>query len=731
MLVPAFGQQPGTITVMNYDTHEPATEALIILQALDVKSDKKQAIFITDDRGEVKNSFPENATIYIQSTGFKTIQDTVAPSQSYTFYLPRLSVNLSEVVVTGQYDINTSDKSIYNIKVIDKPAIESMAAKNLADVLSNQLNCRVSQDNILGSSVSINGIAGQHVKILVDGVNVIGREGGNIDLTQINMNNVDRIEIVEGPMSVSYGTDAVGGLINIVTRKTSSYPLEADLNLYYETVGTYNGDAALLWRKRNNSLSLSGGRYFFDGFSTIDSSRSMEWKPREQYFAAFNYDYFGKSLKMGFRTDYLDQQIQNKGNPVLTPYLAYAFDDYYLTTRWNNALTAEYRLKNNAKVQFINAYSFYRHIRNSYRKDLVTLEQDLLVAEASQDTSVFDSYAFRGTYSNSLPVRKINFQTGYDINFETGKGEKMMSGQQQINDYAMFGSLEYQAFENFYIRPGLRFSYNTRYGAPLTPSLNIRYGFLSRYTIRGSYAHGFRAPSLKELDLYFVDVNHNIIGNSELKAETSDNFGLSFTANHEVGDLNLKADAALFYNDIRNIITLAMVDPATQLYSYINIDKYKTTGATFSATLKSSHISFTTGFSLTGLFNSLSDSFDINKFSLTPEFQNNFLLTFPKAGLECAIFLKNTGETPSFNIDAAGKIYQSFTAAYTIADVSVTKYAMKRRMGFSAGVKNIFNVVNLHSNAMTDSVHSSGGDTVPYSTGRFVFGAIRLKFYKE
>ena len=731
LVAPAYGQQPGTITVLNNDTHEPVVEAIIILQPLSETSDKRPAFIFTDERGEANNSFPEKAAIYIQSAGFKTVQDTIAPYASYTFYLAKFSVSLSEVVVTGQYDINTTDKSIYNIKVIDKPAIESMAAKNLADVLSNQLNCRVSQDNILGSSVSIDGISGQHVKILVDGVNVIGREGGNIDLNQINMNNVDRIEIVEGPMSVSYGTDAVGGLINIVTRKTSSYPLEVDLNLYCETIGTYNGDAALLWRKRNNSFSLSGGRNFFDGFSSVDSSRSMEWKPREQYFASFNYDYLGKSLKLGFRTDFLDQQVQSKGNPVLTPYQAYAFDDYYLTARWNNALTAEYRLKNASKLQFINAYSFYRHIRNSYRKDLVTLEQDLLVAEASQDTSVFESYAFRGTYSNSLPVRKINFQAGYDVNLETGKGEKMKSGQQQINDYAMFGSMEYQTLENLYIRPGLRFSYNSRYGAPLTPSLNIRYGFLSRYTLRASYAHGFRAPTLKELDLYFVDVNHNIIGNSELMAESSDNYGLSFTANHEGGDLNLKADAALFYNNIRNIITLALVDPAKQLYSYINIDEYKTVGTTFSATLKSSHISFTTGFSLTGLFNSLSDSFDINKFSLTPEFQNNFLLTFPKAGFECAIFLKNTGETPSFNIDAAGKIFQSFTAAYTIADLSVTKYVMKRRMGFSAGVKNIFNVVNLQSNAMTDSVHSSGGDTIPYSTGRFVFGTIRLKFYKE
>ncbi|MGB3076601.1 MAG: TonB-dependent receptor [Chitinophagales bacterium] len=457
----------------------------------------------------------------------------------------------------------------------------------------------------------------------------------------------------------------------------------------------------------------------------------MQWKPKEQYFAAFNYDYQMKSLKVGFKSDYLDQKIQNKGNPVLTPYQAYAFDDYYLTTRWNNVLTAEWRLKNNANIQFTNAYSYYQHIRNTYRIDLVTLDQILLTGEGTQDTNAFTSWAFRGTYSNNLPVQKLNFQAGYDINLETGNGEKLSGSKQHINDYALFGSLEYRFFESLFVRPGLRFSYNTRYGAPITPSLNIKYDFLVNYSFRASYAHGFRAPSLKELDLYFVDVNHNIIGNNNLKAETSDNYELSFTTRNKAGDLYLKADAGIFYNDIRNIITLALIEPVTQLYTYINIDRYQTTGATFSASLKSKHFSFTTGFSLTGLSNSLSDSFNIEKFSLTPEFQNNFLMTFPKAGFEAAIFLKNTGATPGFNLDVDGNVYQTTIGAYTIVDLSLTKYILNKHIAFSMGVKNLFDVVNIQSNAASGTAHSSGDVSVPYSTGRFIFGSIRFKLYKE
>jgi outer membrane receptor for ferrienterochelin and colicins len=72
---------------------------------------------------------------------------------------------------------------------------------------------------VYGSSVSINGISGEGVKILVNGVPMVGRIDGKIDISQINLTNVERIEIVKGPQSVIYGTDALGGVINIITKE--------------------------------------------------------------------------------------------------------------------------------------------------------------------------------------------------------------------------------------------------------------------------------------------------------------------------------------------------------------------------------------------------------------------------------------------------------------------------------------------------------------------------------
>jgi outer membrane receptor for ferrienterochelin and colicins len=726
----ANAQEPSTIKVVVKGTNEPAKGTMIILQPLNFKDGKKQEIYITDDNGEVLNVYHYPKSIIITSFGFQTIEDSINPDSSYVFYLTKLAIDLGEIVVTGQYDINTSDKSIYNVKVIDENTIRSMAAQDLSDLLSNQLNIRLSQDNILGSAATIDGISGQNVKILVDGVNIIGRENGNIDLSQINLNNVNRVEIIEGPMSVSYGTDAIGGIINIVTRKSSSYPFEANVNLYTESVGTYNGDGALLWRKNSNALSISGGRKFFDGYSPVDTSRFLEWKPREQYFGSINYNYTGDFHSASVKSEYFNQKIQNKGNPVLTPYQAYGFDDYYFTRRLNESLVYEWRMKK-AKLQFINAYSNYRHIKNTFRKDLVTLDQTLLTGDEIQDTSTFYSFAFRGTYSTNIPLNKINYQLGYDVNFESGEGNKITTGFQQINDYALFGSVEFHPIPNILIRPGVRYSYNTRYGAPVTPSINIKYNFSENTSFRASYARGFRSPSLKELDLYFVDVNHNISGNNNLKAEHSDHYDLSFTGNHVMTSAKVKAQISLFYNDIDDIITLALVEPVTQLYTYINIDKYKSAGGTVEASYKTKNFSYSTGFSMLGSYNTLSDSLNVDKFSWTPELQNNLLITLKDPGMEGAVFFKSTGTTPAFSIDENGNSYQTFIEAFTMVDVSITKYLWKTHLALSMGVKNLFNVIDIQTNSLQASIHTSGGDSLPYSMGRFVFASLRVKLYSE
>ena len=154
--------------------------------------------------------------------------------------------NVEEVVVTAQFSPKKLDQSIYKVKVIDNSIVEKKGATNLSELISNELNFSPVRDAALGSSVRIQGLGGEHVKILVDGVPMVGRQNGILDLSQINVSSIDHIEIVEGPMSVVYGSNAMAGVINIITKENHRQSLTAGVEGYYETVGVYDFDANFL-----------------------------------------------------------------------------------------------------------------------------------------------------------------------------------------------------------------------------------------------------------------------------------------------------------------------------------------------------------------------------------------------------------------------------------------------------------------------------------------------------
>jgi outer membrane receptor for ferrienterochelin and colicins len=516
---------------------------------------------------------------------------------------------LHEVVVTGQYSANSPEKAVQKIKVIDRVKIDAMSAQNLRDVLTNEMNVRLSQDNILGSSMSMQGVSGQNVKILIDGVPVIGRQDGNIDLAQINLGNIERIEIIEGPMSVNYGTNALAGTINLITRKNQKNLIEGKLTSYYESIGTYNLYIRGGIHHKKHTFSLSGGRNDFDGWSNgdkvsldfspriADSSRFMQWKPRGQYMAGMQYEYKMGKTTLNYKADYFREKITNRGMPM-QPYGESAFDDYYRTTRIDNAFFLNTSLSRNRNINFLVAYNIYTRTKNTYYNDLTTLNSTLSTGDGDQDTSTFHSINSRGTYSAGPAGSKISYETGYDINVENGSGMRIKNKIQQIADYAAYASAEYKPIEALTIRPGLRYAYNTAFSAPLVPSLNLRYKLTGNITLRGAYAKGFRAPSLKEMYFYFVDINHNIKGNEALKAEYSDNYSLSAVYMKSKGRYSCRLEASAFYNDIRDMITLAFLSGTE--YSYVNIGTYKTKGLQLNGELGVSDLKMAAGRQLCG-----------------------------------------------------------------------------------------------------------------------------------
>src|SRR5690606_35764775 len=128
--------------------------------------------------------------------------------------------SIEEVVVTGQFEPISIKNSVYKVRSINQDQIRRRSTTDITTLLNTELGARFSNDLTLGESdIQLMGMSGQNVKILIDGVPLLDRGATKQSLSQIDLNTVEKIEIVEGPVSVIYGTDALAGVINIITRK--------------------------------------------------------------------------------------------------------------------------------------------------------------------------------------------------------------------------------------------------------------------------------------------------------------------------------------------------------------------------------------------------------------------------------------------------------------------------------------------------------------------------------
>jgi outer membrane receptor for ferrienterochelin and colicins len=730
-----WAQASSEITILSEADNDvvPNAHLLFTLQGED-----KQKLVLTNYNGVaiIEGEEGANAQLEISFLGFKTIHKTISIGTAYTFKLVEETQTLNSLVVTGQYSENSPEKAVQRVTIISQEKIEKMAAVSLKDVLSNELNVRLSQDNVLGSGMSLQGISGENVKILIDGVPMIGRLDGNIDLSQINMNDVERIEIIQGPMSVNYGTNALAGVINIITKKGNSKKLEASASSFSESVGNYNidGRVSVSWKK--HQMVLSGGRNYFDGWidgdrlflegeRIADSTRYKTWNPKEQWFGKLSYQHELKDGYVRYTLGGFHELISNRGLPK-APYGEAAFDDYYLTQRIDNSIAVSKKWDDH-NFNVLTAYNDYRRVKNTYFKDLTTLNQVLTENNGDQDTSSFKQFMLRSFIASANDSVSLNYQVGIDLNLESAYGARIDDQQQQMADFALFGSLEYKPFENTIIRPGIRYGYNTIYKAPITPSINIKQGF-GKFNARASYARGFRAPSLKELYFEFVDVNHNIVGNLNLNAEYSHNSNLSINYTTSKENNLFKAELVGFYNKIYNMITLVQTDVNAGAYSYANIDEFQTQGMQLNLSDSYKHIKGALGLSYTGRYNILYGSATgVSKFSYTPEVRANVNYEFPKLKLYVASFYKYTGRLPSFQLaDGEEEALQRFIEPYHMADVSVGRKFWNNRLNVVVGSKNIFNIKNVNATSASSSAHGGSSGMSIVGMGRTYFVQLKL-----
>ena len=726
-----FGQ---TLSVVSHEDGEPLPGARV-----DIEWHEQVAHYQTQIDGKLKidPQFSEQTTdLTISYIGYKTKTiKGLTLSKDTTIRLSSGVKRLDEVAITAQYKSQTIENTVHNIRIIDNKKIEAMAAQNVEDVLSNELNVRIGEDNVLGSTMQLQGVGGQNVKILVDGVPLTGRMNGNIDLSQIPIECVERIEIVEGPLSVNYGTDALGGTINIITKKNQRKKWELISSNYLESSGKLNNSGAVGYRTGNHQIRLNGGRKFFDGWDpshgafhyethpVADSSRVQLWNPKIQIFGGVNYRYSGKKATFNYSGQILNEDIINKGYPR-APYQEMAFDDYYNTKRVNQRAYFNYRFKNHYRMSILAGYNGFFRRKTTKVRDLTTITDIPSADPNAHDTSQFHSFNSRGRFIQAHPDKKINYEIGYDIIYEIANGKRIAEGKQTIGDYALYATAEYTPIASLILRPGLRYGYNTGYKSPVTPSLNIKYDFLKKtkhkLSIRASYARGFRSPTVKELHYEFIDINHHIVGNPNLRAERSNQLNLSFHQYLDVNSIRWRNKIGFFYTDIHNLITLAQEATSSMHYTYFNLDRYTTTGIQIESNLIYKNLSAGLGFGLVGRNNNLkTENEELTGFLYSPEATFNLQYDWKKTGLQFALFYKYTGALPNIYSNEDGEIVEGKMGDYNIADVSISKYIFKHKLKITVGVKNLFNVTSINGSAgMNQGAHSSGSGIVSIGMGR-------------
>lgn len=647
---------------------------------------------------------------------------------------------LKDVVVTAQYAPTDSKNAVHPIRTIRQETIQQRGANNLEELLNQELNVRIQQDLILGSALSLQGVSGQNVKIMIDGVPVIGRMGDNVDLSQINLHQIERVELVEGPLSVQYGTNALGGVINLISKKSQLKKFETGVTLQAESAGWKNWAANLGARLQPKILwQISGGQNNFEGLGT-DSTRVMLWNPKAQKFAETSLRFnWAQDHSLRYTLNWFEEQVDDVGEVRRPQFKPYAFDDFYNTRRWSQSLQHEGICGKRWYVQSSLGYNFFERTKTSRRLDFETYENQLI--NGQQDTVAYSALTARSVFASRFLESRFNFQAGIDFNHETAQGTRIgeSAGKNfvEMGDYALFGSLQFEPDKKLILQTGFRISRNTRYASPLVPSFNLKWKPAGAFTIRASYARGFRSPSLKELYFYFVDVNHFIVGNSALKAENANNFQTSVTFEKTLGQQSFDICLSGFYNDIFDKIDLYTFgeDNGKLQYAYFNRDHFKTTGLNLRAGYTFKNWNLKLGLAPTGRYNFLSESqTDVRPFTFSTESNGEISWSWPAKNLSVNCFVRHNDRLLRFYLDTADdgseQVAERLEEGFTIADASISKFFWKKRIHLVGGVKNLFDVRNIGASGNDTAVgpHGGGSGEMPVSIGRSYFLRLGWKF---
>jgi outer membrane receptor for ferrienterochelin and colicins len=495
-----------------------------------------------------------------------------------------------EVVVTGTRTPESTQRATVRTEVVTREEAERRGARNVGEALAGEPSLQVNPQayGFLGgpSGVQMQGLDGDRVLILEDGERVIGDVGGVIDLSELPLTAVDRIEYVVGPSSSLYGSNALGGVINIVTAPPRSEGPSGRGRFEGRTTGDALAEAATAYRRENTWASVEGS-FGYQHPHELDAGPELLVPSGTQTLLGLRAGFRpARRIELRFKARYVHDRNDGVTTEDIPGLRTFVIDLPERNDRLNLRANEALDLGKGSRLSFSLGQSFYRGRSGRDRRDspvdeerrrdgsLSSFEAVATLADGAQRTWVFGARTESERFSETVE-RVIPGNDGLETRTADEVAPTLLSSA------ALFGQLGYRISPLLTLMPGVRGELHDRYGAVAAPRLAVALAPSEAVSVRASGGRGFRAPSAKEYGFAFDHsvIGYRVLGNPELVPETS--WGVS-------GDVTVRPSqlwrvrAGAFGNWVKNLISFepapVQTDPNVTDYYYVNVASARTFG---------------------------------------------------------------------------------------------------------------------------------------------------------
>ena len=496
-------------------------------------------------------------------------QKSIRDSLAYEAYLDSISrqFDLTEVVVTGTRTPKFLKDTPIQTRVIGSKDIARLDATNVQNLLQQELpGVEFSYAMNQQTHLNFSGFGGQGVLFLVDGERLAGETMDDVDFTRLNMDNVERIEIVKGAASALYGSNATGGVINIITKKSTGKPSV--------TVGATTGTTNM-----SNYYHIDLGRQGkFSSTFDMNFSKDRQWTehevsglpvknlqgPKQSYNFSGTYE-LGENknlnLDLGYYKDKLSGDWSHKEYNLGAWGGIVRLQDAKLETE---RCDASLSLTGKTKKDDYMVRTFYSKL------DKFRFLPYTALAKEYGETNKYSIWGIEAKNSHKVNGdHTLTYGTEYDrydvdgVNF----GKDGDNGK-NLNTYAAYIQDEWLLGDKWEIIPAVRYDHHSEFGSKTTPHIGVTYLANDHNRFKANWGEGYKAPSVSELYMDYTHMGVLTLGNPNLRPEESKKWDLSYEG--EWGKTFGKI--TYFHNDIDNMISTRTVGGRHGYNEYYNID---------------------------------------------------------------------------------------------------------------------------------------------------------------